>query len=96
VEEGFEELEQKVRKAADLVRRLQAENKELRTELVRAQGRLGDSERRLEAAAKRHGASEEEAQKLDGLLREVRALRQEREEVRSRIAKLVDVLDSLE
>jgi len=96
VEDGFDLLDQKVRKAADLVRRLQGENKDLRTELSRAQGRLGEVERRLEAADKRHGSPEEETQKVDGLTREVRTLRQEREEVRSRIAKLVEILDSLE
>jgi predicted RNase H-like nuclease (RuvC/YqgF family) len=96
MEDGFDLLEQKVRKAADLVRRLQGENKELRTELGRTQGRLGEVESRLDAADKRHGSSEVEAQKMDGLAREVRTLRQEREEVRTRIAKLVEVLDSLD
>jgi predicted RNase H-like nuclease (RuvC/YqgF family) len=96
VEDGFDLLEQKVRKAADLVRRLQGENKELRTELSRAQGRLGEVESRLDAADRRRGSSEEETQKMDGLAREVRTLRQEREEVRTRIAKLVEVLDSLD
>jgi predicted RNase H-like nuclease (RuvC/YqgF family) len=96
VEDGFEQLEQKVKKAADLVRRLQGENKELRAELVRAQGRIGEVERRLESADKRHAGSDEDGPKLEALSREVRTLRQEREEIRTRIAKLVDVLDALE
>lgn len=96
MEDGFEQLEQKVKKAADLVRRLQGENKELRAELVRAQGRIGEVERRLESADKRHAASDEDGPKLEALTREMRALRQEREEIRTRIAKLVDVLDALE
>jgi len=37
VDKGFELLEQKVRKAADLVKRLQGENKALATQLTEAQ-----------------------------------------------------------
>jgi len=96
VEDGFEQLEQKVKRAADLVKRLRGENEELRAELIRAQGRIGEVERRLESADKRHGSSEEDGQKLDALSREVRSLRAEREEIRTRIAKLVDVLDALD
>jgi len=96
VEDGFEQLEQKVKKAAEVVRRLQGENKELRAELVRAQGRIGEVERRLESADKRQATSDDDGPKLEALSREVRALRQEREEIRTRIARLVDVLDALE
>ena len=48
MEKGFELLEQKVRKAAELVKRLQGENKALATQLAEAQARLKQAARDLE------------------------------------------------
>jgi predicted nucleic acid-binding Zn-ribbon protein len=96
VEDGFELLEQKVRKAAELVRQLQGENKTLRTDLGQAQTRFKEAEKRLEGTEKRGGAAAEEGLQLDALGREVKALRQERADVRARIAKLVEVLEGLD
>jgi predicted RNase H-like nuclease (RuvC/YqgF family) len=96
VEDGFELLEQKVRKAAELVRELQGENKVLRNDLGQAQARFKEAERKLEGTEKRGGASAEEGRQLDALGREVKALRQERADVRARIAKLIEVLDGLD
>ncbi|HEY6551724.1 MAG TPA: hypothetical protein VI669_00130 [Vicinamibacteria bacterium] len=96
VEKGFELLEQKVRKAAELVKRLQAENKALATQLAEAQSRLKQAARDLEAAEKRREPSPEEAKKLEALHRELQDLRGEREEIRTRVARLVEVLDTLD
>ena len=96
VDKGFEQLEQKVRKAADLVKRLQGENKALATQLTEAQSRVKHSARELEAAQQRREPSAEDAKKLQALLREVEDLRGEREEIKVRIARLVEVLDSLD
>ncbi len=96
MENGFELLEQKVRKAAELVRRLQGENKLLRTDLGQAQARFKEAEKRLQGTEKRGGSSAEEGRQLEVLGRELKALRQERADVRARIAKLVEILDGLD
>jgi hypothetical protein len=96
VEDGFELLEQKVRKAAELVRRLQGENNVLRNDLGQAQARFKEAERKLEGPETRGGASAEESQQIDALGRQLKALRQERADVRARIVKLVEVLDGLD
>ena len=96
MEKGFELLEQKVRKAAELVKRLQGENKALLTQLAEAQSRLKQAARDLEAADTRREPSAEEAKKLDALHRELQDLRGEREEIKKRVARLVEVLDTLD
>jgi predicted RNase H-like nuclease (RuvC/YqgF family) len=93
---GFELLEEKVKKAADLVKRLRRENEALSTEQARLQGRLEEAERALAAAQKQRKTSDEAGHQLEALGQELKALRQEREEVRGRIEKLVEVLDGLE
>jgi FtsZ-binding cell division protein ZapB len=95
MEEGFELLEQKVRKAADLVKRLRKANHDLEEERERLASRLKEAERRLDALEKGRGSSEE-ARRRESVDEEVAALRREREEIRRRIGKLVEVLDGLE
>jgi chromosome segregation ATPase len=96
VEKGFELLEQRVRKAAELVKRLQTENKALGAQLAEAQSRLKQAVRDLEAAEKKREASPEDARRLEALQRELQDLRGEREEIKARVAKLVEVLDTLD
>ena len=96
VDKGFELLEQKVRKAAELVKRLQGDNKALTTQLAEAQSRLKQAARDLEAAEKHREPSAEEAKKLEALHRELQDLRGEREEIKTRVARLVEVLDTLD
>ena len=78
MENNFELLEDKVRKAVELVKRLRKENRELQEE------------------HKHRAASGEDARKAAALAQEVKDLRHEREEIRRRIAKLVEALDALE
>jgi chromosome segregation ATPase len=94
METGFDQLEEKVKKAADVVRRLRGENKSLQEELGRAKSRLQDVEKA--AADKPKGPSPEEARRLESMGKEIEGLRAEREEVRRRIGKLVQVLDALD
>ena len=95
MEEGFELLEEKVRKAADLVKRLRKANHDLEEERERLASRLKEAERRLDALEKGRGSSEE-ARRRESADEEVAALRREREEIRRRIGRLVEVLDGLE
>jgi predicted nucleic acid-binding Zn-ribbon protein len=96
VEEGFELLEQKVRKAADLVKRLRKANHDLEEERSRLGVRVKEAEKRLDTLEKQRGSSSDDGRRREALAEEVAGLRHEREEIRRRIAKLVEVLDGLE
>src|SRR5437867_371978 len=97
MEEGFELLEEKVRKAADLVKRLRKANHDLEEERGRLGARLKEAEKRLDGLEKQRGSSSAEEPRRRGAVdEEVAALRHEREEIRRRIARLVEVLDGLE
>ena len=95
MEEGFELLEEKVRKAADLVKRLRKANQDLEEERARLGTRVKEAERRLEALEKGHGSAEE-GRRREAVDEELGALRREREEIRRRLARLLEVLDGLE
>jgi len=94
VENAFDLLEERVRRAAEALRRFQADNAELKKQLVRAQGALQHSERALEEAQRAKASSADKGQGEAN--RELVTLRREREELRARLARLVEVLDGLE
>jgi predicted RNase H-like nuclease (RuvC/YqgF family) len=96
MENGFEQLEAKVKKAADLVKRLRQQNQDLEQELSRVRPRLDEAEKSLAGLQRDKGASAEQAKKLDTLSKQVDLLQGEREEIKKRISRLVDVLDGLE
>ena len=96
MENPFALLEEKVRKTAELVKRLRRENKTLEDDLGRARGRLQEAEKRLAALEQQAGAASARGRERDTAEQELRTLRQEREEVRRRITALVEVLDALE
>ena len=96
MEEGFELLEEKVRKAADLVKRLRKANRDLEEERSRLGARVKEAEKRLDTLEKQRGSSSDDGRRREVLAEEVAGLRHEREEIRRRIAKLVEVLDALE
>jgi predicted RNase H-like nuclease (RuvC/YqgF family) len=96
MENNFELLEDKVRKAVDLVKRMRAENKGLQDELGKSRPRLQELEKKLEAADKHRGAATADAGKVEALTREIKDLRHERDEIRRRITKLVEALDALQ
>ena len=103
-------LEDKVRKAAALVRDLRQRNQSLERELPEVRkrsqrleeelpelrSRVQDLQKALVAAEKGAGASGAEAKRLAATEHELKVLRQEREEIRVRIARLMEVLDGLE
>ena len=97
MDNAFDLLEGRVRRAAEALRRLQGENADLKTQVGRAQTALQQAEKALAAAEKQHAApSPLDTQKLDGLQKEVQALRKDKEAIRDRIARLVEVLDGLD
>ena len=96
MENSFDLLEDKVRKAADLVRRLRKENKALDEDLTKVRSRLEAAEKGLQALERQKGASEDQHKELESKDQELKALRRERDEVKSRIARIVEVLESLD
>ena len=91
MDDPFELLEEKVRKAAETVRRLREEKQALEKERDALQKRLAH---RLPEAAP--GPSPADKAKLESLAGELKALQQEREQIRGRIASLLEVLEGLE
>jgi septal ring factor EnvC (AmiA/AmiB activator) len=97
VDNAFDLLEQRVRRAAEALRRYQGENAELKKQLGRAEAALHQAEKALSAAEKHPAASSPgDAQKLESMGKELNALRKDREELRQRIGRLVEVLEGLE
>lgn len=96
MDNAFEVLEEKVRKTAELVKRLRKEKAELEEERTRLRGRVKEGEESLASVEKQRHATAAEARQLEALGHEVKLLREEREEVRHRVAKLVEVLDGLD
>ncbi len=96
MENGFEQLEGKVKKAAELVKKLRQQNHDLEQELTRVRPRLDEAEKSLASLHKEKGASAEQSKKLEVLSKQVDGLTGEREEIKKRIAKLLDVLDGLD
>lgn len=95
-QDAFDVLEQKVRKAADTVKRLRGENEGLEKERGKLRTHVQELEKRvasLEKESEKKGAG---AEQLEALSEEVKGLRGERTEIRKRIARLVEVLDGLE
>ena len=87
--EPLERLEDKIRKLVSLVERLRGEKATLVDENTRLQVQLESSQGRLEALAARVADAEQAGAELE-------ALRQERDQVRARVADLLDQIEALE
>jgi len=97
VEDAFDLLEERVRRAAETLRRLQGENADLKKQLSKAQGALQQAEKALDAAEKQKSAgSPEDRRKLETAQEELAGLRKDREEVRVRMARIVEILEGLD
>jgi septal ring factor EnvC (AmiA/AmiB activator) len=92
MEKGFDLLEEKVRKAADLVRHLRKENGGLRERVEAAEAQVREAAKRLQALERQAPTAEVG----DGQEKELKALRQQRDEVRRRIARLLEVLEGFD
>ena len=97
MDDSFELLEEKVRRAADLVRKLRRENRTLEDETSKAKARLQEAEKRLSSVEKQLTApSGPDPEVVKALEADLKSLRAEREEVRKRIGRLVEILDGLD
>lgn len=93
---AFDVLEERVRKAAETVKRLRGENEELEKERTKLRSHLSELEKRVAGLEKQGKQAAADTGKLEALSEEVEALRGERLEIRRRIARLVEVLEALE
>jgi chromosome segregation ATPase len=96
LDNAFDLLEQRVRRAAEAIKRLQGENQDLKKQLGKAEGALQQAGKALEAAERQSAKAASEGPKVEALGRELTDLRKERDDVRRRIARLVEVLDGLD
>jgi len=94
MDNAFEVLEEKVRRTAELVTRLRKEKAELEEDRGRLRDRLKQAEQGM--AEKQRHAVAAETKEIESLGRELKNLRDEREEVRQRIGRLVEILDALD
>jgi predicted nucleic acid-binding Zn-ribbon protein len=85
-----------VRQAADTVRRLRSEKEQLEQERGTLRSAVQEMERKVAALEKQGKEAASGGAKLEALRNEVDQLRHEREEIRRRIAKLVDVLEAID
>jgi len=92
----FDVLEERVRKAADTLKRLRSHNEELEKERTKLRSAVHELEKRVSGLEKQGKQAAAESGKLEALDEEVQELRAERQEIRRRIARLVEVLDTLE
>ena len=93
MDHGFDVLEDKVRKAADLVVRLRKENGALEADLGKARARLQEAEKRLTSLEADRPTTGPDAAAMG---RELALLQKERDEIRLRLAKIVEILDILD
>lgn len=93
MDDGFELLEEKVRKAAETVRRLREEKLAVERERNQLQHRLEESQK---AGAGKGGVSPADMRRIESLAQELKQMQQERDQIKKRIASLLEVLKGLE
>ncbi len=96
MENSFELLEEQVKRAAGVVRRLREENRTLEGDLEQAKVTLRGVEKRLTSLEKGRQSPKARAKEIETLRGEIGSLRKERAEVRGRIVKVVETLEALD
>lgn len=99
MDDSFEVLEEKVRRAAELVRTLRQKNDALAEELEQTRSRLGEAEEQLGELQKHvesGGSGDGDGEELERVSAELNELLEERDEIKKRIARLVEVLEALD
>jgi predicted RNase H-like nuclease (RuvC/YqgF family) len=84
-----------VEKAVARLKELTAENRSLRGELQAAAGRLEKAEAQARAASERVAVAPRDDGRLEAATRELAGLQSERDEIRRRIGRLVELLEKL-
>jgi predicted RNase H-like nuclease (RuvC/YqgF family) len=95
MDDSFDLLEGRIRRAAELVQKLRGDNAKLADELEKTRKRGQEAEKRLAGLDKKGVAGEDLSPKVESLTREMEALKREREEFRRRIERLVGALEEI-
>jgi predicted RNase H-like nuclease (RuvC/YqgF family) len=93
---GFDVLEEKVKRASELVKKLRKENEKLHAEVADLRPKLEKAEKHLGEVEKRSKSAGEDAKRVEELTAELAAVRKDREEIRKRVSRLVELLESIE
>ncbi len=96
MEDSFKLLEDKIGHAARRLKELRSETASLRGALAEAQSRAQEAEKQLGAASKSDSDEADTSNEGKSLSRQVKALRGEREEIRSRLGRLIELLEGLD
>jgi predicted RNase H-like nuclease (RuvC/YqgF family) len=96
MQDSFDVLEEKVKKAAELVKRLRKDNKHLDDQLKDSKAKLIEAEKKLAALEAQMGDAAGHAAKVDSLVAEIETLKNEQDQVRTRVARIVTLLESLD
>ena len=96
MQDSFDILEEKVKKAAEVVKNLRRDNQSLDHQLKENKATLLEAERKLSALEAQTGDDASSAAKIDGLTAEIETLKSERDQERTRVAKIVTLLESLD
>jgi predicted RNase H-like nuclease (RuvC/YqgF family) len=96
MQDSFDILEEKVKKAAELVKKLRRDNKSLDDQVRDHKAKLAEAEKKLLALEAEMGDAASHAAKIEGLTAELETLRGEQEQVRTRVGKIVALLESLD
>ena len=96
MEDSFKLLEDKIERAAQRLTEFRSETASLRDALAEAQSRAKKAEKQLKAAPGPREGGGDGSKKIESLSREVEALQGEREEIRSRLGRLIELLEGLD
>ncbi len=96
MQDSFDILEEKVKKAAELVRQLRRDNQSLDDELKDGKAKLVEAEKKVAALEDQVGDTVGRGAKLARLTAEIDTMRSEQDEVRTRVAKILTLLESLD
>ena len=96
MQDSFDILEERVKKAAELVKKLRKDNKSLEDQLKESRARLAEAENKLLAFEQQLGDSAGNAARIDALTAEIASLKSDQDQVRTRVAKIVSLLESLD
>jgi predicted RNase H-like nuclease (RuvC/YqgF family) len=96
MQDSFDILEEKVKKAAELVRQLRRDNQSLDDELKDGKAKLAEAEKKVAALEDQVGDTVSRGAKLARLTAEIDTMRSEQDEVRTRVAKILTLLESLD
>jgi predicted RNase H-like nuclease (RuvC/YqgF family) len=96
MQDSFDILEERVKTAAELVRKLRRDNQGLEDQLKENKARLAEAEARVSALEEQAGDTVGRGANLAQLTAEIETMKGEQDEVRTRVARILALLESLD